>query len=68
MNIGTAIAIFLVLAIVLLVLFCIVTKYFHYKLQKTLDSPEEIYSMVDEINAMKEMAEDVDDEEYDKFK
>jgi hypothetical protein len=36
MDIGSAIAAFLVLSLVMLALFCFVTKYFHYKLKRTV--------------------------------
>lgn len=47
MDIGSAIAVFLILSIVLLALFCFITKYFHYKLKKALEQSDEVYSMVD---------------------
>lgn len=50
MDIGSSIAVFLVLSLVLLTLFCIFTKYFHHKLKQTLEETAEIYSMVDEIS------------------
>ena len=37
MDIGSAIAVFLVLSLVMLALFCFVTKYFHYKLKRTIE-------------------------------
>ena len=36
MDIGSSIAVFLVLSILLLALFCFLTKYFHNKLKQTL--------------------------------
>lgn len=36
MELGLAIGIFIVVAIVLMSLFCIVTRYFNYKLRKAL--------------------------------
>jgi hypothetical protein len=49
MDIGSALAVFLVLSIMLLALFCFVTKYFHHKLKRTLEDAHEIYSVVDEL-------------------
>lgn len=46
MNIGVAVAIFLTLSILLMALFCFVTKYFNYKLKKALEDKNEVYSMV----------------------
>lgn len=36
MDIGSSVAVFLVLALVLLALFCFLTKYFHHKLKQKL--------------------------------
>jgi hypothetical protein len=36
MDIGSSIAVFLVVSLVLLTLFCLLTKYFHHKLKQTL--------------------------------
>jgi hypothetical protein len=36
MDVGSALAVFLVLSIMLLALFCFVTKYFHHKLKRNL--------------------------------
>jgi hypothetical protein len=36
MDIGSSIAVFLVLSLLLLTLFCFLTKYFHHKLKKAL--------------------------------
>jgi len=47
MDIGSAIAVFLVLSLVMLALFCFVTKYFHYKLKRSIEETNEVYSMVD---------------------
>ena len=50
MDIGSSVAVFLVLSLILLALFCFLTKYFHNKLKQTLEETAEIYSMVDEIS------------------
>jgi hypothetical protein len=47
MDLITSSAIFLSLAIVLMALFCLVTKYFNYKLKKALEDANEVYSMID---------------------
>lgn len=60
MDIGSAIAAFLVLSLVMLALFCFVTKYFHYKLKRTIEETYEVYSMVDEVYQQSE--EDVEAE------
>lgn len=65
MDIGSAIAVFLVLSLVMLALFCFVTKYFHYKLKRTIEETNEVYSMVDEVYQQSE--EDVDGE-FDEFR
>lgn len=36
MDIGSSIAIFLVLALIVITLFCLLTKYFHHKLSQNL--------------------------------
>jgi len=36
MDIGSAIAVFLVLSLLLLALFCFLTRYFHHKLEKAI--------------------------------
>ena len=59
MDIGSSIAVFLVLSLLLLALFCFLTRYFHHKLQETLEETAEIYSMVDEINVMSEIDDDL---------
>jgi hypothetical protein len=65
MDIGSAIAVFLVLSLVMLALFCFVTKYFHYKLKRTIEETNEVYSMVDEVYQQSE--EDVEGE-FDEFR
>ena len=37
MELGIAIAIFIAIALILMALFCIVTRYFNYKLRKALE-------------------------------
>lgn len=37
MDLGTAVAIFISLAIFLLTLFCLITKYFNYRLRKAME-------------------------------
>jgi ABC-type bacteriocin/lantibiotic exporter with double-glycine peptidase domain len=49
MDIGSAIAVFMVLSFLMLALFCFVTKYFHYKLKRNIEESNEVYSMVDEV-------------------
>lgn len=57
MDIGSSIAVFLVLSLVLLALFCFLTKYFHHKLKQTLEETAEIYSMVDELSVHDDLQE-----------
>ena len=65
MDIGSAIAVFLVLSIILMALFCFVTKYFHHKLKRALEDANEVYSMVDEL--CQENQNEDDDGEYDHY-
>ena len=37
MDLGVAIVIFLAIAIIVMALFCLVTRYFNYKLKKALE-------------------------------
>lgn len=46
MELGLAIGIFIIVAIVLMTLFCVVTRYFNYKLRKALQEQNEIYSLI----------------------
>lgn len=68
MDIGSSVAVFLVLSLVLLTLFCILTKYFHHKLKQTLEDTAEIYSMVDEISNSSQPDLDLNDKDNAKKK
>lgn len=46
MDIGLAVGLFLLIAIIVMILFCIVTKYFNYRLNKALEDENEVYSAV----------------------
>jgi hypothetical protein len=46
MELGLAIGIFIIVAIILMALFCVVTRYFNYKLRKALAEQNEIYSLI----------------------
>ncbi len=46
MEFGLAIGIFIIVAFVLMALFCVVTRYFNYKLRKALIDQNEIYSLI----------------------
>jgi len=48
MDIGSSIAIYLVLLLVLLTLFCILTKYFNHKLVQSIQSIAELNSIANE--------------------
>ncbi len=37
MDVGSSVAVFLVLAFVLLALFCLLTKYFHHKMNQNIE-------------------------------
>lgn len=50
-DVGLSIVIFICALLLLLLLFYLVTRYFNYRLQKSLLSQNEIYSMVEELTA-----------------
>lgn len=37
MDVGSSLAVFLVLALILLALFCLLTKYFHHKMNQNIE-------------------------------
>lgn len=50
MQTGVAVAVIIGIAIVLVLLFYLVTRYFNYRLQKSLENQNENYSMVEDIS------------------
>jgi|LakMenEpi03Aug12_release.lakeMendotaPanAssembly.Ray.scaffolds.fasta_scaffold216473_1 hypothetical protein len=46
MELGLAIGVFIIVAVILLSLFCVVTRYFNFKLKRALQEQAEIYSLI----------------------
>lgn len=47
MELIVSIVLFLIIAVVVMLLFCFITKYFNKKLQRALEDENEVYSMIE---------------------
>lgn len=49
MELGTAIGIFIAVSIVLMAIFCLISRYFNYRIKKAYREQAEIYSLTEGI-------------------